>query len=63
MGNICTKYQDTQKFGLNHIQKVISIFIHGELNLLWPLAYKIYLFYPLFMCDMCAKFNEDTLIG
>ena len=52
----------TQQYGLFGVHKVISIYVHCDLDL-WPLTLKINMNYPPTMDNMCATFEEDTLNG
>ena len=54
--------QNTQRLSFYHVHKLISIYIHCDLDF-WPLTSKINRVHPLTMANMCAKFDQEAHNG
>ena len=54
--------QNTQRLSFYHVHKLISIYVHCDLDL-WPLTSKINRVHPLTMANMCAKFDQEAHNG
>ena len=55
-------WRNTQRFSLYHVHKLISIYVHCDLDL-WPLTSKINRVHPFTMANMSAKFDQGTHNG
>ena len=53
---------NTQWFSLYRVHKLISIYVHCDLEL-WPLTCKINRVHPLTMVKMSAMFDKETCNG
>ena len=52
----------TQRFSLYHVHKLISLYVHCDLEL-WPVTSKINRVYSHTMANMSAKFDEEAHSG
>ena len=63
MANISAKFdQESQKFSRNRVHKIISIYVHCDLDL-WPLTPKINRIHPHTMVNMSAKLDKEIHNG
>ena len=60
--HFCQEWWNTQRFSPYHVHKLISIYVHCDLDL-WPLTSTINRVHPCTMANMSAKFDQETHNG